>query len=269
MVHINSDPKAMIDEGLIRHVVLNSLRSYVKQFKSKYGSFVICCDSRKYWRRDVFPFYKANRKKDRQASKFDWTLIFDTLNKIRDEIKNNFPYRVIEVEGAEAYDVIAVLAGRFASSEDILILSSDEDFVQLQKYKNVHQYSPSVKRFLKTDNPRLFLKEHVLRGDRGDGVPNFLSADNTLVTKERQKNINKVKLQEWLHLDPEAFCTSDVMKRGYARNKLLIDLDCIPAELQKRIVETYDDSKPKSRTDMLNYLISNKLKALVEVADEF
>ena len=122
MMHINSDPRAKIDEGLIRHIVLNSLRSYTKQFKAKYGNMVICCDSKKYWRREVFPFYKSNRKKDRDKSDFDWNLIFETLNKIRDELKQNLPYRVIEVEGAEADDIIAVLAGRMSPHEDILIL---------------------------------------------------------------------------------------------------------------------------------------------------
>ena len=269
MVHINSDPRAKIDEGLIRHIVLNSLRSYTKQFKSKYGNMVICCDSKKYWRRDVFPFYKSNRKKDRDKSDLDWNLIFETLNKIRDELKQNLPYRVIEVEGAEADDIIAVLAGRMSPHEDILILSSDKDFLQLQKYDSVQQYSPILKRFLRTEDPQLFIKEHILKGDRGDGIPNFLSADNTFVTGERQKSINKNKMLEWLKLDPSQFCTTETMRRGYSRNKMLVDLDCVPDELKTRIVESYENTKPSTRMNMLNYLMQNKLKALVEVADEF
>jgi 5'-3' exonuclease len=269
MMHINSDPKVKIQEDLIRHIVLNSLRSYNKQFKSKYGSMVICCDSKKYWRREVFPFYKSNRRKAREKSEFDWGLIFETLNKIRDELKKNFPYRVLEVEGAEADDIIAVLAGRFSSSEDVLILSSDKDFVQLQKYDNVQQYSPILKRFIRTDDPYLFVKEHILKGDAGDGIPNFLSADNTFAIGERQKRINKTKLLEWLKTDPNQFCVTDTMKRGYNRNKMLVDLDCVPDELKSKIVESYDTTKPNTKMNMLNYLIQNKLKNLVEVADEF
>jgi 5'-3' exonuclease len=269
MQQIGSNPKVQLDEALIRHMVLNSLRSYAKQFKSKYGDIVVACDSRKYWRREVFPFYKAHRKTDREKSAFDWHLIFETLNKIRDELKENFPYKVVEVEGAEADDVIAVLTGRMAPNEDILILSSDKDFVQLQKYPNVSQYSPILKRFIKTENPAEYIKEHIIRGDRGDGIPNFLSADNVFVLGERQKVISKKKLQEWINSSAEDFCTTDTMLRGYKRNQMLVDLDFVPEAIKERIVEAFDKPKQGSRQKMLNYFIENRLKNLLEVIDEF
>lgn len=269
MQQIGSNPKVQLDEALIRHMVLNSLRSYAKQFKSKYGDIVVACDSRKYWRREVFPFYKAHRKTDREKSAFDWHLIFETLNKIRDELKENFPYKVVEVEGAEADDVIAVLTGRMAPNEDILILSSDKDFVQLQKYPNVSQYSPILKRFIKTENPAEYIKEHIIRGDRGDGIPNFLSADNVFVLGERQKVISKKKLQEWINTSAEDFCTTDTMLRGYKRNQMLVDLDFVPEAIKERIVEAFDKPKQGSRQKMLNYFIENRLKNLLEVIDEF
>jgi len=269
MQQIGSNPKIKLDEGLIRHMVLNSLRSYSKQFKSKYGDIVVACDSKRYWRRDVFPFYKAHRKKDREKSEFDWHLIFETLNKIRDELKEFFPYRVIEVDGAEADDIIAVLTARMAPHEEILILSSDKDFVQLQKYPNVAQYSPILKRFLKTENPAEFIKEHIIRGDKGDGIPNFLSADNTFVIGERQKIINTKKLKEWISSSPEDFCVTDNMLRGYKRNQILVDLDYVPESIKEQIVDAYDTIKPGSRQKMLNYFIENRLKNLIEVLDEF
>lgn len=269
MQQINSNPKIALDENLIRHMVLNSLRSYTKQFKDKYGDIIICCDSKKYWRRDVFPLYKANRKKAREESGFDWSLIFDTLNKIRDELKENFPYKVINVEGAEADDVIAVLAGLLSPHEEILILSSDKDFVQLQKYDNVTQYSPILKRFMKTEDPLMYVKEHILKGDRNDGIPNFLSADNVFALGERQKTINKKKLDEWLRKKPEEFCTNDNMLRGYKRNQMLVDLDFVPEKIKAQIVETYENAKPNSKQKMFNYFIQNRLKNLMEVIDEF
>jgi hypothetical protein len=269
MQQINSNPKVKLDENLIRHMVLNSLRSYVKQFKEKYGEIIICCDSKKYWRRDVFPFYKSNRKKARDESGFDWTLIFETLNKIRDELKENFPYKVIDVEGAEADDVIGVLSARLSPSEDILILSSDKDFVQLQKYPNVAQYSPILKRFVKSDNPHQYIKEHIIRGDRGDGIPNFLSADNVFALGERQKVINKKKLDEWLKLKPEEFCVNENMLRGYKRNQMLVDLDFIPEAISAQIVEAYENVKPGNKQKMFNYFVEKRLKNLMEVIQEF
>jgi hypothetical protein len=269
MQHLNSDPRAKIEEGLVRHVILNSLRSYTRQFKSKYGKVIICCDSKKYWRREVFPFYKSQRKKNREASAYDWGLIFECLNKIRDELKTSYLHPVLEIEGAEADDIIAVLSSRYSPHEDILILSSDKDFVQLQKYKNVNQYSSLLKRFIRTDDPHMFVKEHILRGDRGDGIPNFLSADNTFVTGERQKVINKKRLAEWVSTDPEVFCTTDVMKRGYKRNQMLVDLDYVPEILKGQIISAFEDTKPNPKMKFLDYLIENKLTSLIEIIDEF
>jgi 5'-3' exonuclease len=269
MQQINSNPKVKLDENLIRHMVLNSLRSYVKQFKEKYGEIIVACDSKRSWRKDIFPFYKSNRKKARDESGFDWTLIFETLGKIREELKENFPYKVIEVEGAEADDIIGVLAARKAPHEDVLILSSDKDFVQLQKYPNVIQYSPILKRFLKSDNPQQYVKEHIIKGDRGDGIPNFLSADNVFALGERQKTINTKKLTEWLEKTPEEFCINDTMLRGYKRNQMLVDLEYIPQSIQENIVVAYETAKVPNRQKLMNYFIDKRLKNLFEVLQEF
>lgn len=258
-----------LEEDLIRHMVLNSLRSYSRKFKQEYGDMVICCDNRTYWRRKVFPLYKANRKKDRDASTLDWGLIFDTMAKLRAELKEFFPYKVIDVEGAEADDVIATLVKVYSPSQKILILSSDKDFTQLQKYKNVKQYSPIMSKFIKTDDPIQYVREHILRGDKGDGIPNFLSPDDTFVIGARQKVINSKKLKEWLKQTPETFCTNDSMLRGYKRNQMLVDLDFIPEEITTAIVEAFDAAKPSNRQRMLNYFIEKRLKNLIEVIDEF
>jgi len=269
MQQIGSNPKIKLDEDLIRHMVLNSLRSYTKQFRQKYGHVVICCDSKKYWRRDVFPFYKSNRKKDRDASNLDWNAIFEILNKIRDELKEYFPGRVIEVEGAEADDIIGTLAVRASANEDVLILSSDKDFVQLQKYPNVYQYSPILKRYIQSDNPHQFIKEHIIRGDRGDGIPNFLSPDNTFALGERQKTINTKKLTEWINKAPEEFCINDQMLRGYKRNQMLVDLDFIPETIRSKIVEAYDSATVGTKQKLMNYFIEKRLRNMIEVLDEF
>jgi hypothetical protein len=269
MMQINSNPKVKLDEDLIRHMVLNSLRSYVRQFKEKYGEIVIACDGKSYWRKEVFPFYKSNRKKDREKSPFDWNLIFDTLNKIRDELATHFPYKVINIDGAEADDIIAVLAARYSPHQEVLILSSDKDFVQLQKYKNVTQYSPILKRYVSVEDPIMYVKEHIIRGDRGDGIPNFLSSDNTFALGERQKVINTKRLSEWLTKSPEEFCTNETMLRNYKRNQMLVDLDYVPERIRTSIVEAYENTHPPKRAGLLNYFIEKRLKNLMEVIDEF
>lgn len=269
MAHIGSNPKIEIQENMVRHIVLNNIRSFSRQFKSKYGDLVVCCDNKNYWRRDIFPFYKSHRKKDREKSDFDWNTIFNVLNKIRDELKEFSPYKVVEVPFAEADDIIAVLTERFHDTQPILILSSDKDFVQLQKYENVRQYSPTLKRFINTDNPYAFVKEHIIRGDRGDGIPNFLSADNTFVLGERQKSINSKKLSEWLDQDPNDFCINDQMLRGYKRNQMLVDFDHIPTDMKNNINETYDNLEPKKRQVFLTYLMKKNMRNLIQDIGDF
>ena len=258
-----------MNEDLIRHMSINTIRANVKQFKAKYPNVILCCDNRKYWRKEYFPFYKSQRKVDREASGLDWGLIFDTLNKIRDEMKVYFPYKVLDVDGAEADDVIAVLTARLSPSANILILSSDKDFGQLQKYPNVTQYSPILKRFIKIDDPKSFIREHIIKGDRSDGIPNFLSSDNTFAAGERQKPINSKKLNEWLQKDISEFCTTDDMLRGYKRNQMLVDFDYIPTDIQQKIVSTFDELKPASKETMLNYFMAKGLKVMIESIQDF
>lgn len=264
-----------IDENLIRHMVINSIRMYNTKFKNTYGELVICADDKKYWRKDLFPYYKAARKKMREESPYDWNLIFETLNRVRDEIRENFPYKVLQIEKTEADDVIGTLCAEYGTElnsqkvERILILSSDKDFMQLQKFVNVDQYSPMGKKFLKTLEPVKFLKEHIIRGDRGDGIPNILSSDDTFITESRQKPVTEKKLNTWVSQEPEEFC-DETMLRNYQRNLSLIDLSKVPTEYKEKILTTYRTSRKNTGRDkVLNYFIKNRMKNLMEHIQEF
>ena len=272
MMQLGSKRDNELDENLVRHMVLNSIRGYRSRFHEAFGEMVLCYDSKKYWRRDYFPNYKSNRKKDRANSGLDWNTIFETLNNIRDEIKETFPYKVLEVEGAEADDCIAAIVQHVAETpsefEHILILSGDKDFIQLHKYNNVQQYSPTVKKFIKDINPDIYIREHVLKGDRSDGVANFLSPDNTFVDELRQKPLTKKKLETWIDLEPTDYC-SDEMLRNYQRNKTLIDLECIPSDLKVKILEDYQNAEHGDRSKLLNYFIKKRLKNLMNDIGDF
>jgi hypothetical protein len=261
-----------VDEDLVRHMVLNSLRSYRSRFHNEYGELVLCYDSKKYWRRDFFPNYKANRKKDRENSGLDWALIFDTLNNIRDEVREYFPYKVLEVEGAEADDIIASIVFHISKTpsefEKVLVLSGDKDFIQLQKNNFVKQYAPVQKKFINGIDPNIYIKEHVLKGDRSDGVPNFLSPDNTFIDELRQKPLAKKKLEAWVEMNPQDFCSEEMM-RNYQRNTTLIDLEYIPQELQERIIEEYRKPAKGDRAGLLNYFITKRLRNLMNDIGDF
>ena len=256
-------------EDFIRHLVLNSIRSYRNKYKNKYGEIVICTDFHSSWRKEVFPFYKAHRKVERDKQKaekgMDWSALFETINKIIVEIDTFFPYKVIRVEHAEGDDVIAVLSRTF--KEKSLIVSSDKDFSQLYKYKWIRQFSPMKQKMLNNIDPIMYLKEHIIRGDKGDGIPNILSDDDCIVSGVRQKSISKKKIVNWLDQDPHDF--NDEMKRGWIRNKILIDFDLIPKNIDTAILEQYNEEKKYQQGQLINYFIKNRLKYLMENMGDF
>ena len=257
-------------EDLVRHMVLNSIRNFKSRF-SNYGELVICCDDKNYWRKQMFPYYKANRKKSREASSLDWNMIFNTLSMIKEEVKENFPYVVLQVESAEADDLIATMVGRYGNNGDkIMIVSGDKDFAQLQRYKNVSQYSPITKKMIKVDDPMEYLFEHVIRGDSGDGVPNILSRDDVFVNGLRQKPLQKKKVASMIDEMKRGITPFDgEVKRNYLRNIQLIDLTRIPDDIRQEVIYKYTNYERKDRSLLLNYFIKNKLKNLMSDIQEF
>ena len=263
MMQMHMSKKSEPDEEMVRHMILNSLRMYRTRFLSEFGEMVLCYDSRHYWRRDYFPEYKYSRRKGRDASDKNWDIIFNCLNTIKEEVKVNMPYKSVEVYGAEADDIIATLCSE--SSDEVMILSGDKDFIQLQKFPNVKQYSPITKKMINGINPDDYLKEHVLKGDTSDGVPNVLSPDNTFVDGIRQRPLSKKKIATMV----EGNFPNDEVKRNYQRNRKLIDLTCSPDELRSEILDTYKSAPVNDRSKILNYFIKQRLKTLTESIGEF
>jgi len=264
MVTIHRD-NLELSEDLVRHMVLNSLRGHNKKFRKEYGQMVIACDSGNVWRRQAFPNYKAGRKENREKSEHDWTMIFDILSKVKNEIKEFLPYKVIEVESVEADDIIAVLCRR--TNEKVLILSGDKDFIQLHNDR-IKQYNPVLNKFVgQGENPSLYIKEHILKGDRSDGIPNVLSDDNVFIEGRRQRPLSKKKIEAWCN---EIVPTLNEEEQiNYERNKTLIDLNCVPKELEDKINREFDNFEVASRDKILGYFINKKLKTLIESIDEF
>ena len=270
MMQVGNHQNAQIDENMLRHMILNSLRFNRQKFHREFGELIICADDKNYWRRQVYAYYKAGRRKNREESELDWNSIFQALNKIRDELKEFFPYRVIQIETAEADDIIGTIVHAEGEqlntgSNPILVLSGDKDYIQLHKYANVKQYDPTRKRWISNSNPELYLHEHILKGDKGDGVPNVLSPDNTFVMNIRQRPVTKKRLLEWADINN----MNEEVKRNYMRNKSVIDLELVPDRIKAEIMEKYTADNPKDRSQLLNYFIKNKLRNLMESISEF
>lgn len=269
-------------KSLIMHMILTTLLSYKKKFGKEYGQIVIAADGKGYWRKDVFPLYKGHRKRDREKSDVDWDFIFECMNEAKDALKENFPYKVIEIEKCEADDIIAVLA-EYSQSNDLvqigildsepepfMIISSDTDFMQLQKYPNVRQWSPMQKKMIKpTVSLREFMIEHICVGDAGDGIPNICSVENSLFDKIRQKPFKKDRIPDFINRGIEA-CANEDERRRYQLNERLVSFEFIPQSVKDAIINEYESQKPQGgKQRIFNYLLKNRMKHLIENAGDF
>ena len=252
MMHLNMNKATKPDEGMVRHMILNSLRMYRTKFKVEFGELVLCYDSKHYWRRDHF----------------------SCLNDIKQELKDYFPYKHLEVYGAEADDIIAALCGELEfDNGKTLILSGDKDFIQLHRFSNVSQYSPITKKFVNGHDPKAYLAEHILKGDASDGIPNVLSPDHTFVEGLRQRPLGKKKMAQWNNVLDYEFnierLPNDEVKRNYQRNQQLIDLNNTPSELYIVCIRAYQDAPEGDRSKLLNYFIEKRLNNLTDSIGEF
>ena len=270
--HFNGE----VNIDLIRHMILNGIRHYNVTFGEKYGSIVICCDDRNYWRKEIFPFYKANRKADREASDYDWKTIFEALETVKSELREHFPYKVIQIERAEADDIIGTIVKYHASPleggfefEPTVIVSGDKDFIQLHKWGDTAQWSPVQSKWVR-GNPDKYLREHILKGDRGDGIPNILSKDDTFVNGGRQTPLRQKKIDEILaDLDEGELLYAASWYSGYCRNEQLIDLEMIPSEIRQQVISEYRNARSGDRSKMFNYFIDKGLSILMQSIKEF
>ena len=270
----SQDRPEEIQEGLIRHMILNSLRRYNVKFRKEYGEMVIACDSTS-WRKEAYPQYKAKRKSNRDESPLDWGHFFTLINGVRDEIKESMHYPVVQADRAEADDIIAALVKstqEFGQSEPVMIVSSDKDFFQLHRYSNVKQFSPMKRDFAEVDDAAFYKFDHICRGDSSDGVPNVLSVDDTFTEGIRQRPMYAKKIQQWYTAKDDSQLM-DMMGqetyRNYCRNKSVIDLDCIPEDIVQDINDKYNSQTNKNKGKVLTYLIEKRCNMLIDSVADF
>jgi hypothetical protein len=292
MAELQGRTDVIINVPMVRHMLLNSLRAYNVKFRKEYGELIICCDSRNYWRKRIFPNYKIGRKAARASSGLDWTNIYEGINHLKQELEEIFPYPVVEINGAEGDDVIASLviysqthnltegnALMEGKPKPVIILSGDGDFKQLQKYENVKQYDPIRKKdIIIEESADRVLMDKMLYGCDSDCVPRFINDDDAHVKGTRAGTIMKTKAAEWKGMTMEAIAADPYLKdyaAGYVlknlqRNKALVDLHEIPGDIQEQIVENYLSQRGvRNRSKLMNYFIKHGLNTLVEKMGDF
>lgn len=270
------------EKDLIKHIALNQLLALKKRFK---GKMILCCDGKNYWRKSEFKWYKGHRKHKRDSNFLNWDVVFETLNELIEELSENFPYVVLKVDGAEADDIIASLVKYFSENEvintglidepqQIIIASTDSDFQQLQKYKNVSQWNNVSKKMIVCKNPKEYLIEHICLGDVGDNIPSIVNNDtlaedraNNIAT--RAKPFKSIRLKDFIINGYDA-CLTEEEQRNYRRNEKLIDFDFIPNTVYNTIINTYKTYEIKgTKAKVFNYLNSHRMKLLLNFAADF
>lgn len=264
---------------LVRHMVINSLRYNVLSNKKKYPNIIICIDNANggYWRRKLAYYYKKHRTEQREESGYDWETIYLYINTVVQEIKENLPYKVISIPGVEADDIIAVMVKEISQSQPgvpILITSSDGDFTQLHKFKNVTQWSPIQKKWVKTKtgSPRHDLLTKIVKGDGKDTISNVYSPSDFIITKQegqRQKSISsKFMEQVFAADDPKALFTGDALTR-YNENEVLLDFDFIPADISESILNEFRTVQVAPRRMIYPFFVKNRMVQLLDKITEF
>lgn len=274
-VHVDIRNHQNTSKEFLRHIIINQIKSIRKKFFNKYGEPIICMDSRcGYWRKDVFPYYKAKRKEAREASSIDWNLVFSFINEISNEIEENLPYKVIRVNKAEADDIIGTLAynqpwndnSLFGDDENCLIVSNDHDFKQLHGINGVTQYFPHSQKIERILYPNIYLIEHILKGDPGDGIPNVKSPkDIFLKTGTRQKSVTQKYIKDFINTGNVPECD----KERFLENQQLIDLQNTPEELKIKIIQAYKDAKCGNRSKLFPYFVRTGLNMHLENISDF
>jgi len=270
------------EKNLIKHIALNQLLALKRRFN---GKVILCCDGRNYWRKTEFQWYKGHRKHNRAATGLDWEIVFETLNELIEELKENFQYIVLKIDTAEADDIIACLVKYFDENElvntglidepdAIIISSTDHDFQQLQAYRNVSQWNNVMKKHLVCKNPKQFLIEHICIGDAGDNIPSIVNGDNWARDRAdnvatRAKPFKTARFKEFYDKGYDA-CLNEEEQRNFRRNEKLIDFDFIPNQIYNNIISEYMNYKILgNKAKVFNYLNAHRMKLLLNSASDF
>jgi UV DNA damage endonuclease len=185
----------------LRSQYLKSLDTVRKEVgvKPKDMLLVRDCPHAKVWRRAHYPKYKHNRDDCGLGEPSKYGSYIKHLN----ETMADEYLDIIRVDEAEADDIIAVLT-RYYKHQDpdsqIVIVANDSDYDQLLRYSGVRIYNPKAKSWVVCDDPKAALERKISKGDASDCVPAGLPK----------------------HL-----------------KRLLIDMSCIPRNIQDRIMTAY------------------------------
>lgn len=253
--------------------LLGKIKAYNTKFRDVYGELVIANDhGGMTWRHAYYKHYKAHRVvKDPDEAFIEMMQVRADMYK---SLKEHSPYRCVSIRGAEGDDIGGVLARQPGRH---MLISADKDWTQICS-DTIKCYNPIKKEQI--DNGPNYIDQLILSGDPGDGIPNFLSDDDTLVNKEkRQKPLTK-KIKEQMY---DAFdqyteipdlnvkgVTTEQMQKNYIRNQKLIDFRKIPKIIVKQIEDEFHSQEGKHKgKDLMTMILAMKASNYVSCLNDF
>ena len=257
---VHSDMKTngtkMPSERGIRIYVLNKIQYVRSKFIREFGKETVIAVDNNSWRKEVFPHYKYKRKEDRKDDNLNWDVIHGYFSNIKAELKEHFPYAIMDVYGAEGDDIVAVMCRSLA--KPVIIIGQDKDYFQLHGKGNIKQYCP-IKDVLMTSVVSEIpynLFTHICRGDTSDGICSMINPSNCFVEGIRQKSLYKTYIEEAYDNAKKGRLKEFLGKQTHKRfleNKTLIDFRCIPSDLSTKIIDTYNNYEIP-QTNVYKYL---------------
>jgi 5'-3' exonuclease len=257
---------------MLKHMMFNAIFSTCKRFDTE--EVVLCVDSKENWRKKIYPEYKQNRKEKRdEQDDIDWNVFFTSLTEFVEEVKQFFPFYVLQVKYMEADDIAGVLAKNWQNKPKIIV-TSDGDYIQLLRYKNVQVFDPIKSKFLKCDDPMRQLKIKILTGDRGD---NIKSVKHRVGEKTAEKIVDNPELLKEMFEDKTVSYTTpegtevtlgDEYKERYKQNMILIDLSKTPDVLVKALNKSIAEYQMPTGKEIFQYFSKNKFRDLMHRMEE-
>lgn len=267
-----------ISVSMMRHLVLSTIKHNVLKFrKDGYEEVIICVDNAlpTYWRREFAYYYKKNRAKNREESTWDWEGYFEGIRTVVDEFKKNMPYIIMDISKAEADDCIAVLTKKLSlEGRKVMIISSDGDFTQLHKFPNVSQYSPMMKKLVKskTGSPALDLMTKIVKGDRKDCVASIKVRSDfyyTMVIGERTPPTKTKFVEDCLDAEDISKLLSETEYKRFLENRVLIDFEYIRDDIKSAILDLYNNYKVPGKNKIYPYFVKSGLSKLLKDVGQF
>lgn len=224
------DPLNSMNYRLFKSILIKSINKLLSTHQPNRA--IVCLEGEHNWRKVYWTEYKSTRKNNRAHSLLNFSELFKVTDDLLESIQRSLPrIEMLKVPRAEADDLISVLTKVFTyKGNTVICASTDKDLYQLYKYKGFRQWDINSNKFKEYIYDHRDLITKIVTGDRGDNIPGLKRG---VGPKTALNLITSGKLESWLK--------EEGLESSFRLNQLLIDLDCIPADIKSSIERAISD----------------------------